>query len=139
MTLKSALQDLKENTLAAISGLLAKLHYLASLRRYGGRYEHWGMRTLHGERAAEQAMKSVHSDLVSQVLRAPLPDLLEDLAESSRNSGLEALPYLEKMAERTDLLLGDRTDTPSAAHLNSVMVALSCLERNRARATRSIS
>ena len=33
MTLKSALQDVKETTLAAVSGLLGKLAYLASLRR----------------------------------------------------------------------------------------------------------
>jgi len=44
MTLKSALQDLKETTLAAVSGLLGKLAYMASLRRGEGRYEHWGMR-----------------------------------------------------------------------------------------------
>ena len=36
MTLKSALQDVKENTLAAVSGLLGKLAYLASLRRAQG-------------------------------------------------------------------------------------------------------
>ena len=39
MTLKSALQDVKETTLAAISGMLAKLVYLASLRRAQGRYD----------------------------------------------------------------------------------------------------
>jgi hypothetical protein len=33
MTLKSALQDVKETTLAAVSGLLGKLAYVASLRR----------------------------------------------------------------------------------------------------------
>jgi hypothetical protein len=42
MTLKSALQDLRETTLAAVSGLLAKLAYLGSLRRPEGGYLHWG-------------------------------------------------------------------------------------------------
>ena len=41
MTLKSALQDLRETTLAAVSGLLAKLAYLGSLRRREGMYKHW--------------------------------------------------------------------------------------------------
>ena len=35
MTLKSALQDVKETTLAAVSGLLGKLAYLASLLARG--------------------------------------------------------------------------------------------------------
>ena len=57
MTLKSALQDVKETTLAAISGLLGKLVYLASLRRAQGRYEHWGMDLVHGPESAERAWK----------------------------------------------------------------------------------
>jgi hypothetical protein len=38
MSLKSALQDLKETTLSAVTGLLGKLAYLASLRGGQGRY-----------------------------------------------------------------------------------------------------
>ena len=57
MTLKSALQDVKETTLAAVSGLLGKLAYLASLRRGQGRYEHWGMELVHGPESSERALK----------------------------------------------------------------------------------
>ena len=56
MTLKSALQDVKETTLAAVSGLLGKLVYLASLRRAQGRYEHWGMELVHGPESSERAL-----------------------------------------------------------------------------------
>ena len=55
MTLKSALQDVRETTLAAVSGLLAKLAYLASLRRKEGGYRHWGMSLVHGEDSSDQA------------------------------------------------------------------------------------
>ena len=58
MTLKSALQDLRETTLDAISGLLAKLAYVASLRRGEVGYRHWGMSLLHGEEASERALRS---------------------------------------------------------------------------------
>ena len=140
MTLKSALQDLKETTLAAVTGLLGKLTYLASLRRSEGRYEHWGMETLHGEESAERALKAAHAEVVTGVLRAPLATLLEDLAESSRESGVKPLAYVEQMRGRMpDLLPSERKDTPAAAHLNSVLVALSSLERHRGRATRSTS
>lgn len=140
MTLKSALQDVKETTLSAIAGLLAKLSYLASLRRGHGRYEHWGMQIVHGEESSERALKTAHAEVVARVLQTPLAVLVEDLEESSRGSGVAAQAYVEKMREHFDVLLpGDRQDTPSSAHLNSVLQALSSLEQNRGRATRSTS
>jgi hypothetical protein len=140
MTLKSALQDVKETTLAAVSGLLGKLAYLASLRRAQGRYEHWGMQAVHGVESSERALKTAHAEVVAGVLRMPLARLEEDLRESSQSSGVAAQPYIESM--RTvfgDLLPGERKDTADASHLNSVLVALSALEKNRGRATRSTS
>lgn len=140
MTLKSALQDLKETTLAAVSGLLGKLAYLASLRRNHGRYEHWGMESVHGVESAERALKTAHAEIVTGVLRTPLPALVEDLEESSSRSGSEPLEYVQKMRDHfDDLVPSDRKDSPSAPHLNSVLAALSSLQKNRARSTRSTS
>ncbi len=143
MTLKSALQDVKETTLAAVSGLLGKLSYLASLRR-AGRYEHWGMQAVHGQESSERALKTAHAEIVAGVLRTPLASLEEDLRESSQESGVPARTYVEGMrAGFDDLLPGERKDSnkdsPEASHLNSVLVALSSLEKNRGRATRSTS
>jgi hypothetical protein len=145
MTLKSALQDVKETTLAAISGMLAKLVYLASLRRGHGRYQHWGMELVHGPESSERALKTAHTEIVAGILRTPLASLVEDLDESSRDSGIVPQLYIEGMRERfEDLLPGERPDSPSATHLNSVLLALSSLKKptlakSRARATRSIS
>jgi len=140
MTLKSALQDLKETTLAAVSGLLGKLVYLASLRRTQGRYEHWGMELVHGPESSERALKTAHAEIVAGVLRTPLASLAEDLEESSRAAGVAAQEYVEGMRSRfADLLPGERLDSPAASHLNSVLLALSSLEKNRGSATRSIS
>jgi hypothetical protein len=140
MSLKSALQDIKETTLSAVSGMLGKLTYLASLRGGQGHYEHWGMETVHGVESAERALRQAHLEVMGKVLRTPLPRLLEDLQESSRGSGVEARAYVGEMREHFDALLpGDRQDTPSSAHLNSVLLALSSLERSRERATRSTS
>jgi hypothetical protein len=139
MTLKSALQDVRETTLAGVSGLLAKLSYLASLRRRG-RYEHWGMEFVHGTESCERALRTAHIEVVSGVLRAPLASLERDLQESSQNSGLAARDYLNEMRDGiADLLPADRKDSPEASHLNSVLAALSSLEKSRARATRSTS
>jgi hypothetical protein len=140
MTLKSALQDLKESTLAAVSGLLGKLAYLASLRRAQGRYEHWGMEAVHGTESSERALKTAHAEVVAGVLRMPLAVLVDDLDESSRASGVAPLDYIEGMREHfEDLLPGERRDSPAATHLSSVLVALSSLKKNQGRATRLTS
>jgi len=139
MTLKSALQDLRETTLAAISGLLAKLAYLASLRRRGGGYRHWGMSLVHGEEVSDRAMKTAHAEVLSAVLRTPLADLEEDLHESSRESQQSAGAYLENMREQFTELLPPRPEAAASHHLSSVLVALSTLEKTRKHATPSAS
>jgi hypothetical protein len=139
MTLKSALQDLRETTLAAVSGLLAKLHYLGSLRRREGGYQHWGMSLVHGEDASERALKAAHTEVLSTVLRTPIPELVEDLRDSSQNSEQTAGAYVEGMREQFTELLPSPEDAASARHLNSVLAALSSLEKNQKRATPSAS
>ncbi len=134
------MQDVKETTLAAVSGLLGKLAYLTSLRRPQGRYEHWGMELVHGAESSERALKTAHAEVVAGVLRTPLQSLMEDLDESSQESGVAPTAYVEKLQEHfDDLLPGDRQDLASASHLSSVLQALSSLEKNRGRSTRSIS
>ena len=140
MTLKSALQDLRETTLAAVSGLLAKLAYLGSLRRReDGGYMHWGMSLVHGEESSDRALKAAHTEVLSTVLRTPIPELVEDLRESSQDSQKTAGVYVEGMREQFSELLPSPQDTASARHLNSVLVALSSLEKNQKRATPSAS
>ena len=140
MTLKSALQDVRETTLTAVAGLLGKLSYLASLRRAHGRYEHWGMEMLHGPESSERALKTAHAEVVAGVLRTPVAALLGDVEESSRGSGVAPRDYVENMQHRfDDLLPAGRQDSPSASHLSSVLLALLRLEKHRGRATRSIS
>ncbi len=139
MTLKSALQDLRETTLESISGLLAKLAYFASLRRSDGGYAHWGMSRLHGADASDQALKAAHDEVLRSVLRTPMAELEEDLRGSSQVSGKSAAAYVEGMREEFNELIPDPQDAVSARHLNSVLVALSSLEKNQKRATPSAS
>ena len=140
MTLKSALQDVKETTLAAVSGLLGKLSYLASLRRGQAVHRHWGMSMVHGPESSERALKAAHSEVLAEVLQTPLAALVDDVRESSQGSGVPADSYVEDMqGQFEDLLPGERKDSPAASHLNSVLVALSSLQKSRGRATRSTS
>ena len=143
MTLKSALQDLRETTLAAVSGLLAKLAYLGSLRRREGGYLHWGMALVHGEEASNRALKAAHSEVLSTVLRTPISALVEDLHQSSQDSHKTSGAYIEGMREQSSELLPAPEDAASARHLNSVLIALSSLdsglEKTQKRATPSAS
>lgn len=140
MTLKSALQDVKETTLGAVRGLLGKLFYLATLRRARGGYEHWGLEVVHGPESSDRALRTVHAEIVTAVLRMPLASLLDDLAESCRDANLAPHTYIEQLQNRFDVLLpGGGKDSPAAVHLSSVLAALSMLEQRRARATLSIS
>ncbi len=140
MTLKSALQDLKDTTLAAVNGLLAKLSYLSSLRRTQGRYEHWGLELVHGRDASERALKTAHSEVLAGVLRTPLAELEKDLESSRSETGVEPTAFVEKMQGNfQELLPPGRQDSPASSHLSSVLVALLKLEKNRGRATQSTS
>jgi hypothetical protein len=139
MTLKSALQDLRETTLAAISGLLAKLAYLGSLRRREGGYLHWGMSLVHGEESSDRALKAAHTEVLSAVLRTPIADPMEDLEESSQDKKETAEAYVQGMREQLSALLPSPQDAHSARHLNSVLVALSNLEKQRKAASPSAS
>jgi hypothetical protein len=140
MTLKSALQDVKETTLSAVAGLLGKLLYLASLRQKEGRYQHWGMEEVHGSETSERALRTAHAEVLKSVLRTPLSSLEEELKSSAANAGIDAVAYVNQMQGRFDDLLPEgRQDTASASHLSSVLAALSHLQKNRARATRLTS
>lgn len=139
MTLKSALQDVKETTLVAVRGLLGKLAYLASLRHHG-HYQHWGMEMVHGAEPAERALKTAHLEVISAVLRTPLASLLQDLEESSLDSGISPQTYIEELRGNLENLLPEgRQNSPVPPHLSSVLLALSSLQRSRERATRSTS
>ncbi len=138
MTLKSALQDVRETTLAAVSGLLGKLRYLASLRRGDG-YQHWGMALVHGDKSSDKAIKTAHGEVLSQVLRTPISALVEDLQQTSEHSGQAAGTYVEGLQNQFERLLPPQRDGAAANHLNSVLVALSALEKRPGRATRSVS
>ena len=139
MTLKSAIEDLRETTLAAVSGLLAKLAYLGSLRERNGGYMHWGMSLVHGEDASERAMKTAHAEVLSTVLRSPISNLEGDLRESSHCSKKTPRAYVDGMREQVTELVPSPQDRASVRHLNSVLIALSSLEKNRKRATPSTS
>lgn len=141
MTLKSALEDLKQNTLSALSGLLARLAYLGSLHRESGHYEHWGMKSVYGAETADRAIRTAHAEIVAAILKTPLAVLEEDVEVSRAASEISAAAYVKHMRDHfDDLLPAGHIDAPRAAHLNSVLAALLSLKQQHpGSATRSAS
>ncbi|HWH60286.1 MAG TPA: hypothetical protein VN682_21840 [Terriglobales bacterium] len=139
MTLKSALEDLSRSTLRAISGYLQKLEYLAGLRDRGG-YSHWGFGKMHGESAANRALREAHKSAVSQVLSTPLSTLLADVEDSTIAEGQDTKEYLKTLSEKGNVLLPNDPGPGAARHLSSVLHALLGLEKHRDKnATRQVS
>jgi len=131
MTLNSALEDLRETTLKALTGGLERLEYLAGLRDREGNYTHWGLARMHGEPAATKALIHEHHMLVSRILATPVKTLLEDLEFCSHGAGVAPAAYLQHLSGL--YLFPPGLGAPSQRHFNSVLHALSSLAAARSR------
>ena len=131
MTLKSAMQDVQERTLRAVSGLLGKLDYLASLRRQDGLYSHWGLERVHGEEATRRALRDAHRDVVSNILHTPLRNLVRDVEESAALKQTDPSELLQGLREHQIQVTPANAEVRTERHLSSVLHALLRLVRNR--------
>ena len=138
MRLNSAFEDFTNTTLRAVSGTLAKLDYLSSLRE-GASYVHWGLATVYGEKAAQEALAQAHHFIFSELLRTPLRELLDDLEACSTRVGLTPAAYLDKLRDCKEELVPGHPGCGSEQHFNSVLYALSNLQKTRRAAIPPIS
>ena len=77
---RRVIQDFTQTTLAGISGLFARLTYMASLRDLSsGRYDHAGLAALYPEEAVQQALQLCHEQILQRILESPLSSQEEDL------------------------------------------------------------
>jgi hypothetical protein len=139
MALISAFEDLLSGTLASIPGLLRRLEYLSSLK-VAGRYGHWGLTRVYGERAAQRAMVDAHKVLLGEVLQTPLEMLVEDSEAACAAQGRETPTYLEELRNRrTDLLPDEYLGPATTRHFSSVLSALSALTKAQRSATHPVA
>lgn len=131
VTLKSVKEDLQASTLRAVSGLLGKLEYFTSLRQQDGSYSHWGLSRVHGEEAAQRALAEAHQESVSQILRTPLRNLVDDAQQASNQNGMDQPCFLQRLEDHKDQTLPRNPSAGSRRHLSSVLRALSALVRTR--------
>src|SRR5438270_12502952 len=123
MTLQSALEDLKNTTLSAVQGLLARLAYLSSLRREDGSYRHWGLSRVHRETAAQRAVEDAHRDTVTRILRTPIERLVRDAQVSGEACGKDAETLITDLGARLPEMIPGQASAGSGRHLSSVLHA----------------
>ena len=122
MALRKASDDLREITLAAIPGLWSKLFYFAKMRlRSGGKYSHWGFENRYGKQA-EPAMQDAHADVYREVLRTPVPDLLEDAVKNEPASDVLVSTPVEALLP---------PEAESEAHFQYLIATLEALLKRR--------
>jgi len=124
------------NTLNAIPGIWARLRYLGGLRRRNGDPSHWGLARVHGQNAAEQAVRDAQQAVFAQVLRRPLKELLEDGKLSAAQGKLTCAQFFESLNQEKKTLSPENLGGGSARHFNSVMIAMAALSHAHSSAIR---
>jgi hypothetical protein len=131
MTFRSAIDDVLDVSLAAVSGIVRKLEYLSGLRETPNSYSHWGLARVYGEEAAQQALAEAHRTIFLVVLRTSLRTLRDDVAVSSREEQKPVEDYAGDLRGSLSSLLPCDLGGGSARHFSSVLHALSSLASNQ--------
>jgi len=112
-------EDFKKYTLRPLPTLLEKLVYVSSLLSEG-RYLHWGLSRIFGDKKAQTAIRSVHSELALELVRAPIRSLYQEYhAVTERTQPAELLT-----AESLVLRAPVNGDELLSAHLRLVQESL---------------
>lgn len=124
----AAIHDLENRTLAALSGDLAKLVYLASTRNYNtGKYRHDGLARMFTPHAAEVALRHCHENAFRAVAALSLAELTKEIETYARASGIDFNELLKawRLIEAYSILIpaGCRA-TAKHTFISNVMLAL---------------
>jgi len=126
MRLLSAYHDFMERTLSGLPGALAKVRFVAGLRRSSQQsYEHWGLERTYGKESAQSAISKAHTEAFQAELSTPLSQLWEELASAEG----QATESVSELAEGIPPELGGG----AIEHHQYVVKSLSLLARTRER------
>jgi len=126
---RSPFEDVRERTLGTLTGVWAKLSYLAGLRGDDGRYHHWGLSRTHGDEPSQKALALAHSEVYLQVLRTPIRALDQEWCSQERSGEFMYVENLQSFYPAD-------TSGGSARHLSSLLLAARLLSADRQASTR---
>lgn len=67
-------------SLGALKGTWERLEFIAGLRAENGKYEHWGLESVHGKKASLQAIAQAHTNVFQTVLETPISALTAEFS-----------------------------------------------------------
>jgi hypothetical protein len=135
MRLFSAYDDFIERTLGELSGALAKVRFVSSLRSSHQGYEHWGLERTYGQESAQAAMSKAHTEAFIGELSTPLSQLWEELTSTAKVEEVEAGKWADS---ELNLMDGVPSELGGGAieHHRYVLSSLALLARTRGPAIR---
>ena len=137
LALTKAVDDLRERTLASISGQVARLVYLASTRDYvTGRYLHEGLAGRFNGNIAEAAIEFCHREEFEKLVTTPLNVLIRDLASffQSTHAALDNGLHTWKTLHPYRVLIPQDCESVAKELLfSNIRIALAVLEARRLR------
>src|SRR5437879_3046603 len=80
----TAFEDFMLNSVGAVPGKLAKLRFVAGLKRDGRQYQHWGLSRAHGAEAAQRALRAAHEQLLANLLQTRAHELEGDVVPMAK-------------------------------------------------------
>jgi hypothetical protein len=113
-------EDFRKYTLRSLPTLLEKLAYISSLQSGEGRYVHWGLSKIFGDHRAQKAIRTVHSDLALELIRAPIHSLYREYCAATERTQQPELLKPESFALKAPA----SGDELLSAHLRLVQESL---------------
>jgi hypothetical protein len=135
LSVEDAYEDFLRRSLSKISGDLARLIYLASMRDYNtGKYHHDGLAAHFDVEIAGQALELAHRQIFYRVAACSLEQLVEEVElyiKSSRQSREEVLHVWQKLEPYRVALPVDVNATVAQLFVSNVRLALAILRRRQ--------
>jgi len=125
----SAFEDFVKRTLSVLNGVWSKLNYIRELRDADGRYRHWGLARTYGEEATDKVIADVHSELYSQILQTPLPELFEQLEMSAEDADCSAHQLAQQLLNQKERITPSDMRGGAPEHMRSVLLIHSLLSK----------
>src|SRR5205823_5961511 len=117
-------EDFVNETLLSVPRRLDRVRYFRRLRSGTG-YRHWGLESVYGEDAAQNAVWRAHQELITELLRTRVETLHDDAAKDQSED-------LDELLDGCRKLLPRGATRAQELHFRSVLLALLHLSGQRA-------
>lgn len=131
MRVTSPLEDFLGRTVRSVAGALERLRFLGDIRTQDKKYDHWGMVSTYGEEKANRAMSEAHTRAWIEVLRAPLPELENDVLRSEKAQELGPEEYIRRLERNEEKIVPAEIEGGSRRHFSMLLQTLRMLVKRK--------